>query len=86
MIDDPRRCESAQEEIKRLVLCSGRVYYDLEGHDRRADATSIAIARAELIYPFPKTDIGELVAGYPNLEEIIWCQEEPAEHGPLARR
>ena len=81
VIDDPNVGER-KEEIKRLVLCSGRIYYDLEGHDRRADATSVAIARTELIYPFPRTDIGELVAGYPNLEEIVWCQEEPENMGP----
>ena len=63
------------------MICSGRVYYDLEGHDRRADATSVAIARMEMIYPFPKTYIAELAAGYPNLEEIVWCQEEPENMG-----
>ncbi len=80
VIDDPRAADR-REEIKRLVLCSGRVYYDLEGHDRRADATSVAIARTELIYPFPKSYIGELAAGYPNLEEVVWVQEEPANMG-----
>jgi 2-oxoglutarate dehydrogenase E1 component len=80
VIDDPQAAERS-EEIKRLVLCSGRIYYDLEGHDRRADATSVAIARTELIYPFPKSYIGELAAGYPNLEEVVWVQEEPANMG-----
>ena len=80
VIDDPRAADR-REEIKRLLLCSGRIYYDLEGHDRRADATSVAIARTELIYPFPKSYIGELAAGYPNLEEVVWVQEEPANMG-----
>ena len=80
VIDDPDASKRA-EEIKRLVLCSGHVYYDLERHDRRADATSVAIARAELVYPFPKSYIAELAAGYPNLEEIVWVQEEPANMG-----
>ncbi len=80
VIDDPVAKENAAE-IKRLVLCSGRIYYDLEGHDRRADTPTVAIARTELIYPFPKTYVSELVAGYPNLEEIIWCQEEPENMG-----
>ncbi len=81
LIDDADAKQRAAD-IKRLVLCSGRVYYDLEGHDRRADATGVAIARLEMIYPFPKTYVAELVAGYPNLEEIVWCQEEPANMGP----
>ncbi|MFN8114289.1 MAG: multifunctional oxoglutarate decarboxylase/oxoglutarate dehydrogenase thiamine pyrophosphate-binding subunit/dihydrolipoyllysine-residue succinyltransferase subunit [Solirubrobacterales bacterium] len=80
VIDDPNASQR-RDEIKRLLLCSGRVYYDLEGHDRRADATSVAIARTELIYPFPKSYIAELVAGYPNLEEVVWVQEEPANMG-----
>ncbi len=80
VIDDPNASQRP-EEIKRLLLCSGRVYYDLEGHDRRADAPSVAIARTELIYPFPKSYIAELAAGYPNLEEIVWVQEEPANMG-----
>ena len=49
--------------------------------DLRADTPAVAIARTELIYPFPKTYVTELVAGYPNLEEIIWCQEEPENMG-----
>jgi 2-oxoglutarate dehydrogenase E1 component len=81
LIDDAEAKQRAAE-IKRLVLCSGRVYYDLQGHDRRADATSVAIARIEMIYPFPRTYVEELVAGYPNLEEIVWCQEEPENMGP----
>ncbi len=81
VIDDAEAKQRATK-IKRLVLCSGRVYYDLEGHERRADATSVAIARVEMIYPFPRTYVGELVAGYPNLEEVVWCQEEPENMGP----
>jgi multifunctional 2-oxoglutarate metabolism enzyme len=88
VLDDPNAGERAVE-IKRLVLCSGRVYYDLEGHDRRADAGSIAIGRVELIYPFPKAQLAELIGRYPNLEEIVWAQEEPRNMGcwsSMARR
>ncbi|MCB0876650.1 MAG: multifunctional oxoglutarate decarboxylase/oxoglutarate dehydrogenase thiamine pyrophosphate-binding subunit/dihydrolipoyllysine-residue succinyltransferase subunit, partial [Solirubrobacterales bacterium] len=80
VLDDPNASQRP-EEIKRLLLCSGRIYYDLEGHERRADAGSVAIARAELVYPFPKSYIGELAAAYPNLEEVVWVQEEPANMG-----
>jgi len=81
VIDDPR-ADGRKEEIKRLILCSGRVYYDLDGHDRREDATDVAIARVELIYPFPRAQIDELIGTYPNLEEIVWAQEEPQNMGP----
>ena len=77
----PERLPAAARRSSASLLCSGRVYHDLEGHDRRADATSVAIARTELIYPFPKSYIAELAAGYPNLEEIVWVQEEPANMG-----
>ena len=81
VLDDPR-AENRRDEVKRLVLCSGRIYYDLDGHDRREDATSVAIGRVELIYPFPRTEIAELITSYPNLEEIVWAQEEPQNMGP----
>jgi len=80
VLDDPEASQRP-DEITRLILCSGRIYYDLAGHDRRGDASGVAIARTELIYPFPKTYIAELAAGYPNLEEIVWVQEEPANMG-----
>jgi 2-oxoglutarate dehydrogenase E1 component len=80
VLDDPRAPERAAE-IKRLVLCSGKVYYDLENHDRRDAATAVAIARVELIYPFAKNQIRELIAAYPNLTELIWLQEEPRNMG-----
>ena len=80
MLDDPRASERA-DQVKRLVLCSGRVYYDLEGHERREAADDVAIARIELVYPFPKAQLKELVASYPSLEQIIWAQEEPQNMG-----
>ncbi len=80
VIDDPRTADR-RDEIKRLVLCSGRIYYDLDGHDRRADATDVAIGRVELIYPFPRAEIARLVDSYPNLEDIVWVQEEPENMG-----
>jgi 2-oxoglutarate dehydrogenase complex dehydrogenase (E1) component-like enzyme len=79
VIDDPR--VEKRESVKRLVLCSGRVFYDLDGHDRRADVDDVAIARIEYIYPFPKAQIQKLLESYPNLEEIIWAQEEPQNMG-----
>jgi 2-oxoglutarate dehydrogenase E1 component len=71
------------ERITRLVLCSGKIYYDLAAHARRAEADDTAVARVELLYPFPGEAIAELVAGYEGLREVVWAQEEPRNMGAL---
>jgi 2-oxoglutarate dehydrogenase complex dehydrogenase (E1) component-like enzyme len=68
-------------QVRRLVLCSGKVYYDLAGHELRAEARSIAIGRLEQLYPFPVADAAELVRSFPQLEEVVWAQEEPQNMG-----
>jgi multifunctional 2-oxoglutarate metabolism enzyme len=80
VLDDPR-AQDRKEKIRRLVLCSGKIYYDMDGHERRESAETVAIARVELLYPFAKQQIKDLVASYPNLEEIVWVQEEPQNMG-----
>jgi 2-oxoglutarate dehydrogenase E1 component len=67
--------------VSRLVLCSGKVYYDIAGHEQRAQAKNVAVARLEQLYPFPVDAYAELVAGYPNLRELVWAQEEPQNMG-----
>jgi 2-oxoglutarate dehydrogenase E1 component len=67
--------------IRRLVLCSGKVYYDLAGHEAREGAHWLAIGRLEQLYPFPVAEAAELVASYPSLEELVWAQEEPQNMG-----
>jgi 2-oxoglutarate dehydrogenase E1 component len=69
------------EAVRRLVLCSGKVYYDVAGHEERLAAERIAVARLELLYPFPLEALAALVASYPLLEEIVWVQEEPQNMG-----
>jgi 2-oxoglutarate dehydrogenase E1 component len=69
------------EQVTRLVLCSGKVYYDLAGHAAREDNPGVAIGRIELLYPFPQSEILALLAGYPRLEELVWAQEEPRNMG-----
>ena len=64
-------------QVKRLILCTGKVFYDLQGHPRRTEANSTAIARMELLYPFPEAALEELLMRYPNLEKVFWMQEEP---------
>jgi 2-oxoglutarate dehydrogenase E1 component len=70
-------------EVTRLVLCSGKVYYDIQGHARRDEAATAAVGRIELLYPFPSEAIKELVELYPNLKEVVWTQEEPRNMGGL---
>jgi 2-oxoglutarate dehydrogenase E1 component len=79
VIDDPGVDPAA---VHRLVLCSGKVYYDILGHEARAGATGVAIARVEQLYPFPLEAVTALVSGYPSVREIVWAQEEPQNMGP----
>jgi 2-oxoglutarate dehydrogenase E1 component len=66
----------------RLVLCSGKVYYDIVGHEQRPAATGVAVARVEQLYPFPVDELTAVIAGYPSVREIVWAQEEPQNMGP----
>jgi 2-oxoglutarate dehydrogenase E1 component len=81
VLDDPR-LPAGRDKVTKLVLCSGKVYYDIVGHEQRAAAEHIAIARVELLYPFPENEIVELMASYPSLERVVWVQEEPRNMGP----
>ena len=72
------------DEVRRLLLCTGKIYYDLVGHPAREGNTGVAIGRVELLYPFPEAQIRELVDSYPNLEEVVWVQEEPRNMGARA--
>ena len=88
VLDDPR-AEGRHEEIERLVLCSGKLYYDIDASDHREKAAGTAVARVELLYPFARNELTELIASYPNLKEVIWAQEEPRNMGAykvLSRR
>ncbi len=78
VLDDPTQYK---ERIQRLVLCSGKVYYDIVGHELRGKSTTSAVARIEQLYPFPSEHLKALVASYPSLQEVIWAQEEPQNMG-----
>ena len=67
--------------VTRLVLCQGKVYYDIAGHEDRAAAETVAVARLEQLYPFPVEQAAALLRGYPNLREVVWVQEEPQNMG-----
>jgi 2-oxoglutarate dehydrogenase E1 component len=70
--------------VTRLLLCSGKMYYDLTGHAARKESPGVAVGRVELLYPFPQAEILELVGSYPRLEEVVWVQEEPRNMGARA--
>jgi 2-oxoglutarate dehydrogenase E1 component len=72
------------DKVTRLVLCTGKIYYDLVGHPSREGNEQVAIGRVELLYPFPEAQILELVETYPNLREVVWVQEEPRNMGARA--
>ncbi len=70
--------------VTRLILCSGKIYYDIIGNPLRAQTPGAAIGRVEMLYPFPQSEILALVDSYPSLEEVVWVQEEPRNMGARA--
>ncbi len=80
ILDDPAATER-REKVERLILCTGKVYFDMDASERRAAADNVAIARVEMLYPFAKEQLAEVIATYPNLKEIAWVQEEPRNMG-----
>ncbi|MFN3236071.1 MAG: 2-oxoglutarate dehydrogenase E1 component [Pseudomonadales bacterium] len=69
------------KDITRMILCSGKVYYDLEAKRAEEGLDHIAIVRVEQLYPFPEEEMLEIVGMYPNLGSAVWCQEEPMNQG-----
>ncbi|MGW8311145.1 MAG: 2-oxoglutarate dehydrogenase E1 component [Thiogranum sp.] len=67
--------------VRRVVLCSGKVFFDLLAARRERDIADIAIVRVEQLYPFPRQRLRELLDQYLNAREIVWCQEEPRNQG-----
>jgi multifunctional 2-oxoglutarate metabolism enzyme len=85
VIDDPRfEGDVDGERVTKLVLCSGKIYYDIAAHEDREQQDHIAVARVEQLYPFPETELIELLESYPNLERVVWVQEEPRNMGARA--
>ena len=80
LIDDPLM-ESHREEVQRIVLCTGKVYYDLIASPLRAEARDLAIIRLELLEPFRTDDLLAVIAKYPNARQLTWVQEEPMNMG-----
>ncbi len=80
VLDDPTVTD-APMNITRLVMCSGKVYYDIIGNARRPEAGHVAVGRIELLYPFPTEAMAQLLERYSNVKEIVWVQEEPSNFG-----
>ena len=70
-----------KSNVKKIILCSGKVFYDLQNKKIQDKKEHIAIVRIEQLYPFPYDDLEECLKKYKNVEEIVWCQEEPANQG-----
>ncbi|MES9942040.1 MAG: 2-oxoglutarate dehydrogenase E1 component [Candidatus Thiodiazotropha sp. 6PLUC1] len=77
----PEADQLDEGRVRRVVLCSGKVYYDLLQARRERGIDDIAILRVEQLYPFPRQRLSELLAGYKKVTEILWCQEEPRNQG-----
>jgi 2-oxoglutarate dehydrogenase E1 component len=77
---DDAKIENAGN-VKRVVLCSGKVYYDLDAGRERSNDGRVAIVRLEQFYPFPGERLREVFTSYPNATELFWTQEEPENMG-----
>ena len=78
VIDDDLKNKN---DVKRIIMCSGKVYYDLAKMRDKNDFKDVGIVRIEQLYPFPYDDLEEILTKYENVQEFIWCQEEPLNQG-----
>jgi 2-oxoglutarate dehydrogenase E1 component len=79
VLDDPRSLPP--DEVQRVILCSGKIFYALEAGREERDWSGIAIVRLEQLYPFPRDEMATVLAGYPRATDVCWVQEEPANQG-----
>ncbi len=77
----PETTELDKDKVRRVVFCSGKVYYDQDEARQVQSLTDVALVRIEQLYPFPIDDYAAVIADYPNADEIVWCQEEPQNQG-----
>jgi 2-oxoglutarate dehydrogenase E1 component len=77
----PETDELDDGNVRRVIMCSGKIYYDLRDARREKGINDIAIVRLEQIYPFPEKELLAVLQHYPNLADAVWCQEEPMNQG-----
>jgi 2-oxoglutarate dehydrogenase E1 component len=71
----------AAKKVKRVVFCSGKVYYDLLEAAEAKKLADVAIVRVEQLYPFPRAEVSAELEKFPAAREVVWCQEEPMNQG-----
>ena len=76
-----QKTDLVAEKVKRVIVCSGKVYYDLVKKRDEKKANDVAIVRVEQLYPFPHRAFGNELKKYPNATDIVWCQDEPQNQG-----
>ncbi|MDR2209212.1 MAG: 2-oxoglutarate dehydrogenase E1 component [Azoarcus sp.] len=69
------------KRVKRILLCQGKLYYELLAYRREQKITDVALVRIEQLYPFPVQSFADAIGQFPNAKEVIWCQEEPRNQG-----
>jgi 2-oxoglutarate dehydrogenase complex dehydrogenase (E1) component-like enzyme len=82
VIDDPAMANADRDKVRRVLLCTGKVYYTLRDARTAAERDGdVAIVRVEQLYPFPEAEILGALAKYPRKQEVCWVQEEPQNRG-----
>ena len=77
----PEIDEIDESKVDRLILCSGKIYYKLYETRAQSYGHNAAIVRLEQLYPFPKVDLKAIYERYPNVKNVVWCQDEPRNQG-----
>jgi 2-oxoglutarate dehydrogenase E1 component len=77
----PENKDVKADKVKRVVACSGKVYYDLAKKREEKGADDVVILRVEQLYPFPHKAFAAELKKYPNVTELVWCQDEPQNQG-----
>jgi 2-oxoglutarate dehydrogenase E1 component len=80
VMDDPSTV-GRRDQVTRVVLCSGKVYYDILAEAAKGPAASIALVRVEQLYSFPWAELRETLSRYPGIRDLVWAQEEPRNMG-----
>ena len=84
VLDDPRFKQNDRSKVERVLLCSGKIYYDLIAHPDYEKMTDTAIVRVELLSPLPVREIIDTLEMYAKLRRVVWVQEEPMNMGARA--